>query len=254
MTTLDPRLGEMPVAPMVPVDPNTWTYTRFINAFEAAEFTGWQDESLSWKKTAYIGDWSQLSKLRIQGPDAHAFLAFLSTGQWLDFRVHQCKHSIMCRDDGFIVGEGLILKVGPEDFIYTTGPPAVEWARFQHSQHKFNVTFEDVSDDWYLFHIQGPKSIEIMEAATGTGIKDVFFMNAKEMSIDGKKFLALRQGVSGERGYELWGPTKDGPAVYKALFEAGKPFGIRQLGMRTKLVNHVSCFCRFCVSSEKVDR
>jgi glycine cleavage system aminomethyltransferase T len=243
MTSLDITAdGGLPVAPMVPVDPSTWSYTRFINAFEASEFTGWQDESLSWKKTAYIGDWSQALKLRIRGPEAHAFLAFLSTGHWPNFRVHQCKHAIMCRDDGFIVGEGLVMKMGPEDFIFTAGPPAIAWTKFQHEhgRRKFNVTTEDVSDDWYLLQVQGPKSIEIMEAATGTGIKDILFMNAKEMSINSMKFLALRQGVSGERGYELWGPAKDAHAVYNAVFEAGKPFGIRRLGMRTKLVNHVS--------------
>ncbi|KAM0146230.1 hypothetical protein ACHAQE_010838 [Botrytis cinerea] len=229
------------VAPMVPIDNSAWTWTRFINAFEVSEFTNWQDESLSWKKTAYIGDWSQAHKLRVRGPEAHAFFAFLSTMHWPNFRMHQCKHAIMCRDDGMIVGEGLVMKLGSEDFIFTGGPPAIEWAKFQHKQgrRRFNCAIEDVSKEWYLFQIQGPKSIEIMEAATGTGIKDLFFMNAKEMSINGMEFLALRQGVSGERGYELWGPAKDAHAIYKAIVAAGESFGLRQLGMRTKLVNHV---------------
>jgi glycine cleavage system aminomethyltransferase T len=96
-----------------------------------------------------------------------------------------------------------------------------------------------VSKEWYLFQVQGPKSIETMEAATGASITDLQFLRAKEMSIHGMKFLALRQGVSGERGYELWGPAHEGQRVYKAILAAGKKFGIRQLGMRAKLVNHV---------------
>jgi vanillate/3-O-methylgallate O-demethylase len=76
-----------------------------------------------------------------------------------------------------------------------------------------------------LFQLQGLKSIEVM--------------NAKEISINDLKFLALQQGVSGERGFELWGPAKEGQMVYKAILAAGERFGVRQLGMRTKLVNHV---------------
>lgn len=48
----------VPVAPNVPVDPSVNTWSRFISTFEASEFTDWVDESLSWKKTCYIGDWS----------------------------------------------------------------------------------------------------------------------------------------------------------------------------------------------------
>jgi vanillate/3-O-methylgallate O-demethylase len=78
-----------------------------------------------------------------------------------------------------------------------------------------------------------------MEAATGESVKDLKFMNAKEMSINDLKFLALRQGVSGVRGIELWGPAKEGQMVYKAILAARERFGIRQLGILTNLVNHV---------------
>jgi glycine cleavage system aminomethyltransferase T len=78
-----------------------------------------------------------------------------------------------------------------------------------------------------------------MEAATRFTITDLKFLYAKWMSIDGMEFLALRQGASGERGYELWGPAKDGQVVYNAIVTAGKKFGIRELGMCAKLVNHV---------------
>ncbi|KAH8747239.1 glycine cleavage T protein [Diaporthe sp. PMI_573] len=227
------------IAPMVPIDHSATSWTRFINAFEVAEFTGWIDESVSWKKTCYIGDWSQALKLRIRGPEAKAFLEFISTNHWPNLKRHQAKHSIMCRDDGNIMGEGLIMMLDQNDYIFTSGP-GIPWALFQakHGRRKFDIETEIVSDDWYLLQIQGPKSHEVLEAATGESIRDLKFLDAKEMSIGELKFLALRQGVSGERGYELWGPSKDGQSVYKAILAAGEKFGIRQLGMRTKLVNH----------------
>ncbi|KAF4493005.1 hypothetical protein CGGC5_v001721 [Colletotrichum fructicola Nara gc5] len=64
-------------------------------------------------------------------------------------------------------------------------------------------------------------------------------MHYKELSIDGTKFLCLRQGVSGELGFELWGPAKDARKIYSSIVDAGKPHNLRQLGARTKMVNHV---------------
>ncbi|KAH7075087.1 glycine cleavage T protein [Paraphoma chrysanthemicola] len=227
-------------APMVPIDPSVNTWTRFITTFEPSEYTTWIDESVSWKTTCYIGDWSPLLKLRVRGPEAKAFFEYLSTNHWPDFRVHQAKHAIFCREDGKIVGEGVIMMLGHEDLIFTS-VPGVTWALYQfyHGARKFNATIEVVSDEWYLFQVQGPKSVEIMEEVTGSPVTDLKFMNAKELAIDGSKFLCLRQGVSGERGFELWGPAREGRKVYSAIVESGAKFGIRQLGGRAKPVNHV---------------
>ena len=56
-------------------------------------------------------------------------------------------------------------------------------------------------------------------------------------------FMALRQGMAGEVGYELHGPIENARDIYGALLDAGRDFGIRRLGGRTKMVNHVeACF------------
>lgn len=217
-------------------------YKRFITHFEPSEFTDWIDESKSWKETCYIGDWSQSLKLRVRGPEAKAFLEYHSTNSWPNFRKHQAKHSIVCRVDGSIMGDGLIMMLGEEDFLFTSFP-GVTWCKYQfeHGKRKFNCTAELETDYWYLIQVQGPNSIKVVGAAMGELIRDLPFMNAREVSINGTKSLALRQGVSGERGYKFWGSAKDEQELWKALFQAGEKFGLRQLGMRVKLVNHVRC-------------
>jgi vanillate/3-O-methylgallate O-demethylase len=55
--------------------------------------------------------------------------------------------------------------------------------------------------------------------------------------------LALRQGMAGEIGFELQGPTKFSKEVYDAILEAGRDFGIRRLGGRAVFINHLeACF------------
>ncbi|XDG05701.1 hypothetical protein ABKA04_005316 [Annulohypoxylon sp. FPYF3050] len=228
-------------APMVPFSPSANTWTRFISTFEPSEYTDWIDESVSWKATCYIGDWSPLLKIRVRGPEAKAFFEYLSTNHWPNFSPLQAKQAIFCRDDGKIMGEGVVMMLGEDDFIFTS-VPGVVWALYQFHQgsRKFNATIEVVSDKWYLFQVQGPKSIMLMtELTTDRTIRDLKFMHAKETSIwKSHEFLCLRSGVSGEAGFELWGPAETGQAVYSAIVKCGKKHGIRQLGSRAKPVNH----------------
>ncbi|KAG5817472.1 hypothetical protein H9Q74_010545 [Fusarium xylarioides] len=234
----------VPVAPNVPVDLSVNTWSRFITTFEASEFTDWIDESLSWKKTCYIGDWSPLLKMRVRGTDSKAFFEYLSTNHWPNFQPNQAKHAIFCRDNGTIIGEGVVMMLNHDDFILTS-VPGVTWAAYQfhHGNRKFNATVDIVSNDWYLFQVQGPSSVAVMEAATKSSITDLKFMHSRKMSIDGHSFLCLRAGVSGERGFELWGPAEEAHAVYRAILSYGSEFGIRQLGYRAKTVNHLSSIC-----------
>ncbi|KAI9159182.1 glycine cleavage t protein (aminomethyl transferase) [Paramyrothecium foliicola] len=225
----------------VPLDLSISTFSRFGSSFEAYEYSGWIDESVSWKTDCYIGDWSPLAKARIKGPEAKAFLEFISTNQWPNFRPGQAKHAIFCHDHGLIIGEGLIMMLAEEDFLFTS-VPGVVWLvyQFHHGRKKFNATLEVGKNDWTLLQVQGPKSVELLDelSAADGGIRDIKFMQWKEISINGHRTKCLRQGVSGELGFELWGPIEEGRAVYSAILEAGRKYNIRRLGARAKMVNH----------------
>ncbi|KAL6351896.1 hypothetical protein LRP88_14708 [Fusarium phalaenopsidis] len=227
------------LSPAVPLDLSINTWSRFGQVYEAYEYTGWIDESISWKTDCYIGDWSSLAKARVTGPEAQAFFEYISTNHWPDFQPGQCKHAIFCQDNGCIVGDGLVLMLGKDDFLFTSGPGTV-WLvyQFRFGRRKFNASLDLCTDDWFLLQIQGPKSVQLLDDLTDKGVRDINFMHWKELSIHGTKFLCLRQGVSGELGFELWGSMKDAQKIYRTITDAGQKHNIRRLGARTKCVNH----------------
>ncbi|KAF4996668.1 hypothetical protein FDECE_12346 [Fusarium decemcellulare] len=230
----------VPLAPAVPVDPTINTWSRFGPTFEAYEYSGWIDESVSWKTDCYIGDWSPLLKVRVTGPEALSFFEYISTNHWPNFKPGQAKHAIFCQDNGCVVGDGLLLMLDKDDFLFTSGPGTV-WVtyQFRSGRKKFNANLELVTDDWFLLQVQGPRSAQLLNEVTDRGVQDIKFMHYKELSVDGSKFLCLRQGVSGELGFELWGPAKDARKIYSYIVDVGKKHNIRQLGARAKMVNHV---------------
>ena len=85
--------------------------------FGEPEYTDWLDESMSWKTTCYIGDWSFLWLRWLRGPDALRLLSDISVNSFEKFDVGQSKHAIHCNEDGKIVHEGILSRFGEEEFL-----------------------------------------------------------------------------------------------------------------------------------------
>jgi vanillate/3-O-methylgallate O-demethylase len=231
-----PLVAEVPFARHVP------TYTRFIQSFEPWEYTDWMDESMSWKETLYIGDWSPLGKFRVSGPEALKFFSSIAVNSFAKFDVGQAKHIVLCNADGKIMGDGILMRLAEDDLLFTSGP-GIQWAEYMFRKSGFDAEGRQIGPSQFIFQLQGPNSLFVLEKAASDNLRDIGFMRFRSTHIGNKEFLALRQGMAGEIGYELHGRSEDGLEIYNALLAVGVEFGIRQLGGRTKMVNHVeACF------------
>jgi len=232
----------LPHAAAVPFARKVPTYTRFGTTYEPWEYTDWIDESMSWKDTLYIGDWSPLEKIRVKGPDTLAFFSSIAVNSFAKFDVGQAKHIILCNRFGKIMGEGVLMRLADDEYLFTSGP-GVAWADYQFRKGDFRAEIQHVSAQQFILQLQGPSSLFVMEKATGEDLSDIGFMRFRPSQIGNHSFLVLRQGMAGEIGYELHGRIEDAVAVYDFLLEIGREYGIRRLGGRTKMVNHVeACF------------
>ncbi len=232
----------MELNPLIPPAPWAQTWTRFVYHFEPAEFTNWIDESESWKNTAYVGDWSALSnKIIVKGPDAIRFFQDMSVNSFEKFAIGQAKHCIQCAPDGKIMCEGVLMRLAEDEVKFTSGP--IFWAEYQFEKGNYDATFTQRGTQDFIIQVQGPNALHILERASGERHRDYGFMRLRKTHIAGAEVWSLRQGMSGEIGFELHGDGEHALAVHQALLDAGAEFGVRRLGGRTKMVNHVeACF------------
>lgn len=207
--------------------------------FGKPEYTDWLDESLSWKEACYIGDWSFLWERRFFGPDALKLFSDISVNSFAKFDIGQAKHVIHCNDAGKIIHEGILSRLGEEEFmLFGRGG---FWADYKLRHGKYNASSK--ADDWFNFQVSGPNSLHVIEKAAGADVRDIGFMRFRTIRIKGRDVLALRQGMAGEIGYELQGPREFSEEIYAAIMEAGKDLGIRRLGARVATMNHLeACF------------
>ncbi len=209
----------------------------WASVFIPWEYTGWMEEGRSFHDTAYIGDWTGIGKTRVKGPDAFAFLHQFGTNDLSKFGVGRMKHYVQVTEQGKITAPGVLYRLAGDEFMYTGGTSSRLYYILQRGGWKAEATIE--TPDFFLFAIQGPRSLDIMERTLGADFKHLSFNHFANFSLDGIPLRVLRTGVTGELGFELHGPSDHGNTIWAKVVESGQEFGIKQLGVRAQMISHV---------------
>lgn len=211
----------------------------FTSRWGEPEYTDWMDESMSWKQTCYLGDWSFLWGRRYTGPDLEAFFSAYTVNSYATFEPGRAKHVIQTNDDGKVIHEGVLTRLEDDSWaLFGRGGFLMDYYLRSSS---FDVESEQL--DWFFLQVSGPTSMRTMDAASGQDLRDLPFMRSRPVEIAGRTIRALRQGMAGGIGVELQGPIEWKEEIIDAVMKAGREHGIRRLGGRTVFVNHLeACF------------
>ncbi|GAA3985517.1 hypothetical protein [Streptomyces plumbiresistens] len=208
----------------------------WISRFGQPEHTSWLDENMSWKETAYIGDWSFLWQHRFRGPEVIRLMSDFSVNNYSRFAVGQSKHVVHTNEAGKVIHEGILTKFAEDDFVLH-GRGGF-WMAYQLERGDYDVSVE--REDWFIYQVSGPNAIKVLaKLDPSEGYLDSKYMWVSPITIAGHTIWALRQGMSGEIGFELQGPRKIAEEVYAAVVDAGAEFGIRKMGSRVAYINHL---------------
>jgi vanillate/3-O-methylgallate O-demethylase len=206
-----------------------------------SEFTNWRDEQRAWRETCALFDQSHhMTDLYVEGPDALQLFADLGVNSFKTFKVDQAKQFVACNHDGYVIGDAILFHLSKDRFNLVGRPPAHNWVQYHAESGRYNVTVERDERSavnlgrrkTFRFQIQGPHALKVMQKVTGAAVPEIRFFTVDYFSIAGRRVPALRHGMVGQPGWEMWGPWEDGDAVRDALLAAGQEFGIRQVGSR----------------------
>jgi vanillate/3-O-methylgallate O-demethylase len=206
-----------------------------------SEFSNWRDEQRAWKETCALFDQSHhMTDLYLEGPDALKLLSGLGVNSFQNFRVNQAKQFIACNHDGYVIGDVILFYLDENRFNLVGRPPACNWVQYNLETGGYRATA--VRDERsavnqgqrksFRYQIQGPNALRVMEKVLGKPAPDIRFFNMEVVTIAGRSVRALRHGMVGQPGWELFGSWEYGEEVRKAIIEGGREFGIRQVGSR----------------------
>jgi glycine cleavage system aminomethyltransferase T len=165
-------------------------------------------------------------QIEITGPDAARFVQLMTPRNLSKCAVNQCKYVLITNAEGGCINDPVLLRLAENHFwLSLADSDMIYWAQglAYNSGMDVQVREPDVSP----LQLQGPKSIQVMEALFGKDIWDLKYYWNLETELDGIPLLISRTGWSSERGYELY--LRDGSRgeeLWERVMEAGKPFGI----------------------------
>jgi len=207
-----------------------------------AEFTNWRDEQRAWQETCVLFNQSyHMADLLVEGRDAQKLLSYLGVNSFQGFSVDKAKQFVPVTPDGFVIGDVILFHLAENQFNLVGRAPVLNWVRFHAETGGYDVRVEldertarrtDGRRKSYRFQIQGPNAMKLIEKVLGSRAPDLKFFNMTLLKIGGRSVRALRHGMVGQPGFELFGPWEERDDVHGALVAAGSEFGLHLVGGR----------------------
>ncbi|MGH8987360.1 MAG: aminomethyl transferase family protein [Acidimicrobiales bacterium] len=204
-----------------------------------AEYSNWRDEQRSWREGACLYDQSHhMVDFHVEGPDALRLLSSLGVNSFETFPVDTAKQFVATNHDGHVIGDSILFHLSEEEYQLVGIPPSINWVNYHAASGDYDVAFwrDDNSlvrpgdPVLYRYQVQGPGAFDVVARAIGQEPPQLKFFAMTHFTIAGRHVRALRHGMAGEPGFEMWGPWEDNDAVLAALLKAGEEHGLTRVG------------------------
>ena len=202
-----------------------------------------KEEILNVRNNVGMLDASTLGKFRIHGPDALEALQRVYVSNMSRVKEGRIKYSAMCNDDGCVIDDGVVVKLGENDYYFTTSTgragQTVEWIRYHTRFDDWDFHLVNLTDAMGVINLAGPNARKVLAKVVDFDISNEAFpfSGYREFTIrDAVPVRAMRLGFVGELSYELHVPSSYMQAVWDLLKEAGTEFNIRNFGVEAQNV------------------
>lgn len=206
------------------------------------QYTGVIDEHTACRTAAGLFDVSHMGEVHVEGKDAEAFLNYLVSNNVAKTSIGQAQYTVMCNEQGGIVDDLIIYRRANDRFLAVINASNTDkdYAWMQKTLETFkgqrggqaDVRLSNESANYTQIAIQGPKAQEILQQLTSTPLAQIkYYWFAEGAVLDGVPAILSRTGYTGEDGFEIYLAWDKGPALWQALVEAGKPYGLKACGL-----------------------
>ncbi len=164
--------------------------------------------------------------LDIKGPDAVTLLERVFTRPIDNLKIWCARYALACTPQGGILMDGVLIRLAQDHFWYVQADGEFEsWLR----AHALGLDVTIFDPKSRVLQIQGPKSLEVLQAATGKPVSEGFgYFHAGKFDLGVQELLVTRTGWTGEMGIEIYsdGANTDHHALWDHLMTAGEPSGM----------------------------
>jgi aminomethyltransferase len=200
------------------------------------EYTGVTDEHHTVRNAVGVFDVSHMGTFWVKGPGALNLLQKVTSNDVAKLTPGKVQYSYIPNIVGGIVDDLLVYQYDEEKYLLVVNASNIEkdWV-WINEYNTFDAQIEDSSEQISQLAIQGPLAVQTLQKLTSVNLSDIPYYSFKVGDFAGVNQVILSNtGYTGSGGFEIYFKNEDGARIWDAIFEAGKEFGIKPIGLAAR--------------------
>ena len=211
------------------------------------EFTGITDEHLTVRQGAGVFDVSHMGEIWVKGPKAEALLQRITTNDVAKLYDGKVQYSCMPNGRGGIVDDILVYRIDAETYMLCVNAANIDkdWAHIcAVGRAEFGMEagpgkeLYNASDEICQLAVQGPLAMKIVQKMCAEPVEEMEYYTFRKMEVAGCRAILSITGYTGAGGCEIYVANEDGAKLWKALWEAGAEYGLKNIGLGARDTLH----------------
>ena len=211
------------------------------------------EEHMTVRKGVGVFDVSHMGEFRITGTGSLDLIQKVTSNDASKLIPGKAQYSCLPNGEGGIVDDLIVYILGDEDYLLVVNASNIDkdWD-WINRQNTFAATLENISEQYSLFAVQGPKAIEVLQKLTETNLSEIKFYHFSIGSIAGiSDIIISATGYTGSGGFELYVKNENALNLWDRIFEAGADFGIKPIGLGAR--DTLRLEMGFCLYGNDID-
>ncbi len=200
------------------------------------QYEGVNIEHETVRKSVGVFDVSHMGEFLIEGPNALDLIQKVTSNDASKLTIGKAQYSCFPNNDGGIIDDLIVYKLKEETYLLVVNASNIDkdW-NWISSKNDVGAAMRNLSDDYSLLAIQGPKAIEAMQSITSHDLAGIKFYNFEVGDFAGvENVIISATGYTGSGGFEIYCKNEDAQQVWDKVFEAGAAFGIKPIGLAAR--------------------
>ena len=184
-----------------------------------------------------VFDVSHMGEFLISGPNALALIQRVTTNDAAKLTVGKAQYSCMPNETGGIVDDLIVYMIKEEQYLLVVNASNIDkdWAHISQYNETINAEMRDLTDNYSLLAIQGPKAVESMQSLSSHDLSEIKFYNFIVGDFAGIEHVIISAtGYTGSGGFEIYCKNEEVQQIWDKVFEAGARFGIKPIGLAAR--------------------
>lgn len=200
-----------------------------------------------------VFDVSHMGEFLLTGPKALDLIQKISSNDASTLTIGRAQYSCMPNANGGIIDDLIIYKIKDEQYLLVVNASNIEkdW-NWITSHNDMGVEMRDLSEDYSLLAIQGPKAVEAMQSLTSVDLSQIKYYHFEVADFAGIEHVIISAtGYTGSGGFEIYCKNSEVEQVWNKVFEAGATFGIKPIGLAAR--DTLRLEMGFCLYGNDID-